>query len=108
MCLPHCLAERQPGWGAAGFEFLRGSLGFCVPWVPPEAGAEVHRVSVLNGELAICRAPPLTVLGTWRESAWCRGGNVGQRWHEGWQRCNPLCFPFPSIALAIVPLCLER
>jgi len=65
--LPHSLVERQSGGVAVCLEFLRDSLGFSMPCVRPEAGAEVHRVSVLNRELAISEALPGQVFGMWRE-----------------------------------------
>lgn len=51
--------DLQPGRVAERFECLRVSLGFRLPWVPPEAGAGTLAASGLQGELAIFR--PLSV-----------------------------------------------
>ena len=49
----------QPGLGAVCFECLRDSLGFRMPCVPPEPGAETYTALVVIHELAIFK--PLTV-----------------------------------------------
>ena len=50
---------RPPGLWAVCLECLRDSLGFRMPCVPPEPGAETYTALVLIHELAIFK--PLTV-----------------------------------------------
>ena len=56
--------EWQAGWVAVGFECWKPFLGFGVPWVPLEAGAQTHTASGWDRELALVK--PLRVRGPGR------------------------------------------
>ena len=64
MSLPDLEVDGQPGWVAVGFEGLKHVLGFGVPWIPLEAGAQTHTASGLDRELALVK--PLPVRGSGR------------------------------------------
>lgn len=62
--LPDVEVDFHPVSVTACFGCLKHSLGFCIPWVPLEAGPETHTASGLDHEPALVK--PLVVRGSGR------------------------------------------
>ena len=67
LSLQHFDVDWQPGWEAVGLECLKYSLGFRIPCIHPEAGAETHTASELYRHLAIVKPLTFSGLCRWRK-----------------------------------------
>ena len=75
----------QPGQVAVCLEGWRDPLGFGMPWVPPEAGADTHTASALNCDMANFKPLSVGGLDIWREAGADNG--FGLWWHFAGQLC---------------------